>query len=355
MPAKLFTRFGLRRVEFKNRVFLSPMCQYASTDGLPTDWHLVHLGSHAVGGVSLVLTEAAAVSPQGRISPHDLGIWSDAHAQALNRITGFIAEQDAVPGIQLAHAGRKASNDVPWRGGGPVPAGKGGWQPLAPSPLPFDGSSPLPREMTNQDIEEAVSQFAAATRRSLEAGFKVIELHMAHGYLLHEFLSPISNQRGDEYGGSLENRMRLPLRVAETVRQAWPADLPLFVRISCTDWVEGGWDLVQSIEFCGRLKTIGIDLIACSSGGLVPSAVIPAGPGYQTPFAAQIRSKAEIATGAVGLITNPVQAEQIISTGQADAVIIGRELLRSPYWALHAAKALNADIPWPPQYLRAKP
>jgi len=355
MTAKLFSRFHLRRIEFKNRIFLSPMCQYSSTDGLPTDWHLVHLGSHAIGGVSLVLTEAAAVSPQGRISPNDLGIWSDAHTRALKRITDFIANQEAVPGIQLAHAGRKASSDVPWCGGRPVAAGEGGWQPLAPSPLPFDGSSPLPREMTNPDIEETISQFAVAAQRSLEAGFKVIELHMAHGYLLHEFLSPLSNQRGDEYGGSLENRMRLPLRVAETVREVWPADLPLFVRISCTDWVEGGWDLAQSIEFCGRLKTIGIDLIDCSSGGLVPSAVIPAGPGYQTPFAAQIRSKAGIATGAVGLITNSVQAEQIIATGQADAVIMGRELLRNPYWPLSAAMALNADIPWPPQYLRAKP
>jgi len=331
------------------------MCQYSSSDGLPTDWHMVHLGSHAVGGVSLVLTEAAAVSPQGRISPNDLGIWSDAHAQALKRITDFIAEQEAVAGIQLAHAGWKASSDVPWRGGRPVPAGKGGWQPLAPSPLSFDNSSPLPREMTNRDIDATVSQFAAAARRSLEAGFKVIELHMAHGYLLHEFLSPLSNQRRDDYGGSLENRMRLPLRVAETVRKVWPAELPLFVRISCTDWIEGGWDPAQSIEFSARLKTIGVDLIDCSSGGLVPSAVIPAGPGYQTPFATQIRTKAKIATGAVGLITNPVQAEQIISTGQADAVILGRELLRNPYWPLYAAKILNVDIPWPSQYLRAKP
>jgi len=355
MPATLFSRLRLRRVEFKNRVFLSPMCQYTGTDGLPTDWHLVHLGSHAVGGVALVLTEAAAVSPQGRISPNDLGIWSDAHARALKRITDFIAGQDAVPGIQLAHAGRKASSDVPWRGGRPVAVAEGGWQPLAPSPLPFDDAAPLPREMTSQDLEETVSQFAAAARRSLEAGFKVIELHMAHGYLLHEFLSPLANQRGDEFGGSLENRMRLPLRVAETVRDVWPADLPLFVRISSTDWVEGGWDLAQSTEFCGRLKTIGVDLIDCSSGGLVSSAVIPAGPGYQTPFAAQIRSGVGIATGAVGLITNPVQAEQIIATGQADAVIIGRELLRSPYWPLHAAKVLQAEIPWPPQYLRAKP
>ncbi|MEW6673124.1 MAG: NADH:flavin oxidoreductase/NADH oxidase [Thermodesulfobacteriota bacterium] len=354
MTSQLFSSFRLKGVEFKNRIFLSPMCQYSGTEGMPADWHLVHLGSHAVGGVSLVLTEAVAVSPQGRISPHDLGIWSDAHTQALKRISCFISQQDAVPGIQLAHAGRKASCDAPWRGGGLVPADKGGWQPLAPSPLSVDEVSPPPREMSKQDIEETVSVFAAAARRSLEAGFKVIELHMAHGYLLHEFLSPLSNQRRDEYGGSLENRMRLPLRVAETVREVWPADLPLFVRISSTDWIEGGWDLPQSIELCIRLKTIGVDLIDCSSGGLLPAAAIPVGPGYQTPFAARIRSAAGIATGAVGLITNPVQAEQIISTGQADAVIMGRELLRNPYWPLSAAKALNADIPWPPQYLRAK-
>jgi 2,4-dienoyl-CoA reductase-like NADH-dependent reductase (Old Yellow Enzyme family) len=355
MACKLFSRFPLRSIEFKNRIFLSPMCQYSSEEGMPTDWHLVHLGSHAVGGVALVMVEATAVSPEGRISPWDSGMWSDSHVEGFKRVTTFIEEQGAVPGIQLAHAGRKASTDVPWRGEKPLPVKDGGWQPLAPSPLPFGETSPVPREMKTEDLEEVVLQFAAAARRSLEAGFRVIEIHMAHGYLLHEFLSPISNQRADAHGGSLQNRARFPLSVARAIRENWPPDLPLFARISCTDWVKGGWDLPQSVEFSRWLKEIGVDLVDCSSGGLVPNAKIPVGPGYQTPFAAEIRSKVDIAAGAVGFITDPVQAEQILTTGQADVIIIARELLRNPYWPLHAAKAFNVDVPWPRQYQRAKP
>ena len=355
MSSKLFSPIKLRGVEFKNRIFCSPMCQYSSEEGKPTDWHLVHLGSRAVGGASLVVVEATGVSPEGRISPYDSGIWSDAHAEEFKRITAFIEKHGAVPGIQLAHAGRKASTDVPWRNEKPLTPDEGGWQPLAPSPLPFDEESPVPREMTKADLEAVVSQFADGTRRSLAAGFRVVEIHMAHGYLLHEFLSPLSNRRKDEYGGNFENRARLPLRVTRTVRESWPSNLPLFVRISCTDWVEGGWDLPQSLELCRRLKEIGVDLVDCSSGGTVPYAKIPAGPGYQTPFAAEIRSKVAIPTSTVGLIMQPLQAEHVLATGQADAVMIARELLRDPYWPLHAAQMLRVDLDWLPQYRRAKP
>jgi 2,4-dienoyl-CoA reductase-like NADH-dependent reductase (Old Yellow Enzyme family) len=351
---KLFSPFQLRQKTFKNRIFVSPMCQYSSEDGMPNDWHLVHLGARAVGGAALVMVEATAVSPEGRISPWDSGMWSDGHAGAFQRITAFIKAQGCIPGIQLAHAGRKASIDVPWRGDELLSPDRGGWQPMAPSPLAFQEGSPVPAEMTPADVEKVVAQFRAAAQRSIQAGFEVLELHMAHGYLLHEFLSPLSNRRKDEFGGPLENRETFPLKVAEKVREVWPESLPLFVRISCTDWVEGGRDLAQSIDFCRRLKDLGIDLIDCSSGGLVPDAVIPAGPGYQTPFAAAVRREVGIPTGAVGYITEPVQAEQIVATGQADVVIMAREMLRHPYWPLHAARALNADIPWPNQYKRAK-
>jgi 2,4-dienoyl-CoA reductase-like NADH-dependent reductase (Old Yellow Enzyme family) len=351
----LFSPFRLRGVEFKNRIFMSPMCQYSSDDGLPTDWHFVHLGSHAAGGVALVMVEATAVSPDGRISPWDSGIWSDKHTEAFKRIAAFIEQQGAVPGIQLAHAGRKASIDVPWRGDKPLSAGEGGWQPIAPSPIAFDTDSPVPREMTQKDMDMVAAQFTAAAQRSIDAGFRVIELHMAHGYLLHEFLSPLSNKRTDAYGGSLVNRFRLPLRVATAVREKLPEDMPLFVRISCTDWVDDGWDISQSVEFSRSLKNIGIDLIDCSSGALVPYAKIPAGPGFQTPFAAEIRAKAGMPTGAVGMITDAVQAEHILITGQADAVILARELLRDPNWPLHAARRLHTDVAWPLQYERAKP
>jgi 2,4-dienoyl-CoA reductase-like NADH-dependent reductase (Old Yellow Enzyme family) len=352
---RLFTSLKLRERVFKNRIFVSPMCQYSSENGVPADWHLVHLGSRAVGGAALVMVEATAVSPEGRISPWDSGMWSEEHERAFARIAAFIKDQGALPGIQLAHAGRKASIDVPWRGDRALGENEGGWRPLAPSPLPFDALSPMPREMMPREMEEVTAQFVEAAQRSLRAGFEVLELHMAHGYLLHEFLSPLSNHRKDEFGGSFENRVRFPLKVVEAIREVWPDRLPLFVRISCTDWVEGGWDLDQSVEFCRRLKTAGVDLIDCSSGGLAPDAVIPAGPGYQTPFSAAIRKEVGMATAAVGFITHPVQAEQIVATGQADAVMLAREMLRDPYWPLHAAKVLAADIPWPHQYARAKP
>jgi 2,4-dienoyl-CoA reductase-like NADH-dependent reductase (Old Yellow Enzyme family) len=352
--SRLFSSLKLREITFRNRIFVSPMCQYSSVDGLPTNWHLVHLGSRAVGGAGMVMVEATAVSPEGRISPDDSGIWSDAHAEAFAPITGFIREQGAVAGIQLAHAGRKASTDRPWMGGGPLGPKKRGWQPIAPSPLPFAPGHPVPREVTSADMNTIRTQFVDAARLALIAGFQVIEIHMAHGYLLHEFLSPLSNHRMDEFGGTLENRMRFPLSVARAMREVWPGDLPLFVRISATDWVEGGWDLAQSVEFCRRLKDIGIDLIDCSSGGSAPDAVIPAGPGYQTPFATAIRKEVGIATGTVGFITEPAQAEQIIATGLADAVVLARELLRNPYWPMQAAKALRVEQPWPVQYLRAK-
>ncbi len=352
--SRLFSPLKLRELVFKNRIFVSPMCQYSSVDGMPSDWHLVHLGSRAVGGAALVMVEATAVSPEGRISPDDSGIWSDAHAEAFRRITAFIREQGAVAGIQLAHAGRKASTDRPWNGGGPLGPDKRGWQPVAPSPVPFAAGHPVPREVSKADIERIGQEFVDAARRSKAAGFQVIEIHMAHGYLLHEFLSPISNLRKDEYGGSLENRMRFPLDVARAVREVWPKDLPVFVRISATDWVEGGWDLPQSIEFTKKLRDIGIDLIDCSSGGTVYNAVVPMGPGYQTPFATAIRKEVGIATGTVGFITEPAQAEQIIANELADAVVLARELLRNPYWPLHAAKALGVKPPWPAQYLRAK-
>jgi 2,4-dienoyl-CoA reductase-like NADH-dependent reductase (Old Yellow Enzyme family) len=349
---KLFSPLKFRRTEFRNRVFVSPMCQYSSRDGMPTDWHMVHLGSRAVGGAGLVMVEATGVSQAGRISPADSGIWSDEHTDAFRPIAAFIKSQGAVPGIQLAHAGRKASTDVPWRGGRPLNKSEGGWTPLAPSALPFEEGHPVPREMTARDLEQVTIQFRDAARRSVAAGFEVIEIHMAHGYLLHEFLSPLSNQRVDEYGGTMSNRMRFPLHVAQAVRNEVPASLPVFVRISATDWAEGGWDLSQSIEFSGFLKEMGIDLIDCSSGGLVPFVKIPVGAGYQVAFASAIRKEAGIATGAVGLITEARQAEQIISSGDADAVFLARAMLRDPYWANHAAKELGADAAWPVQYAR---
>ncbi len=353
--SKLFSPFKVRDIEFKNRVFVSPMCQYSSDDGMPTDWHLVHLGSRAVGGAALVMVEASAVSPEGRISPWDSGIWGEGHVEAFSRITRFIKEQDAVPAIQLAHAGRKASTDAPWRGGGPVGEEDGGWQPVAPSEVPFAETSHVPREMDAEEIDAVVDQFVEAARRSLRAGFEVVEVHLAHGYLLHEFLSPLSNEREDEYGGSFENRIRLPLRVVEAVRAAWPENLPLFVRISATDWVEGGWTLEDSVRLSRYLKELGVDLVDCSSGGTSPDAKVPVEPGYQAPFAAEIRRETGIATGAVGLITESEQAEEIIANGEADAILLARELLRNPHWPLLAAHELGADVSWPPQYERARP
>jgi 2,4-dienoyl-CoA reductase-like NADH-dependent reductase (Old Yellow Enzyme family) len=353
--SRLFTPFKLRELTFRNRVFVSPMCQYSSENGLPNDWHLVHLGSRAVGGAGLVMVEASAVSAEGRISPADSGIWSEDHAEAFTRITKFIREQGASPAIQLAHAGRKASTNLPWLGHEPLGPERGGWQMIAPSPLPFDRGYPSPREMTANDIDTVVRQFADAAIHSLHAGFEVVEIHMAHGYLLNEFLSPLSNQRRDEYGGTLANRMRLPLRVAVAVREIWPSKWPVVVRISASDWMEGGWDLEHSIALSRELKSIGADLIDCSSGGIVPRAAIRVEPGYQVPFADAIRREVGIATGAVGMITTPAQAEDIIARGRADVVLLARELLRDPYWPLHAAHALGDEVEWPAQYARAKP
>jgi 2,4-dienoyl-CoA reductase-like NADH-dependent reductase (Old Yellow Enzyme family) len=351
--SQLFTPFTLREVTFRNRVFVSPMCMYSSVDGMPNDWHFVHLGSRAVGGAGLVMMEATGVSPEGRISPADMGIWSDAHAAAMAPITAFIKAHGASPAIQLAHAGRKASTAPPWTGGQEVKPAQGGWEPVAPSAVRFNDTYPQPREMNAADIDKVVADFAAAARRSFDAGFEVVELHMAHGYLLHEFLSPLSNRRTDDYGGPLANRMRLPLRVAQAVREAWPARLPLFARLSCTDWAPGGWDLPQSVELARALKAAGVDLIDCSSGGLVPNARIEVGPGYQVGFAETIRRDANVPTGAVGMITDPHQAEAVVGEGKADCVLLARALLRDPYWPIHAARALGAKIDVPKQYGRA--
>ena len=351
----LFDPLAIRDVTFANRVFVSPMCQYSSTDGYVNDWHYVHLGSRAVGGAGLVLTEATAVLPGGRISPHDLGIWMDDHIEPLARIVRFIHEQGSVAGMQLAHAGRKASTYRPWAGHGTVPESDGGWNAVAPSALPFADYYPMPHALSIDGIKNIVSAFAAAARRACEAGFGVIEIHAAHGYLIHEFLSPYSNRRTDAYGGSFENRTRILRETVAAVRDSWPERAQLFVRISATDWIDGGWDIQQSVELARQLKELGADLIDCSSGGNVLHAKVPVGPGYQTQFAEQIRREANILTGAVGMITSPVQAEHIIVTGQADAVIIARELLRDPYWPLRAARALGQPISWPVQYLRAGP
>jgi len=355
MPG-LFDPLAIRDLTFANRAFVSPMCQYSSRDGYANDWHFVHLGSRAVGGAGLVLTEATAVLPEGRISPQDLGIWADRHIEMLSRIVSFIHEEGSIAGMQLAHAGRKASTRRPWEAPGKVPESEGGWKKVvAPSALAFTDNYPMPQALTSDGIQEVVAAFAAAARRACQAGFRVLEIHAAHGYLIHEFLSPLSNQRDDAYGGSFENRTRLCREIVAAVRSTWPKELPLFVRISATDWVDGGWDIEQSIELARELRQVGVDLIDCSSGGSVPHAKIPARPGYQTPFAQQIRQDAEIMTGAVGLITSPVQAEQIIGTGQADAILIARELLRDPYWPLRAAERLEQSISWPVQYLRAAP
>jgi len=355
MTPHLFTPLKLRDVELRNRIFLSPMCQYSAVDGVSTDWHLVHLGSRAVGGVGLVIAEKTAVVPEGRITPGCTGIWNDAQVRAFAPIARFVSAQGAAPGIQLGHAGRKASCAPPWDGGNPLTAAEGAWRTVAPSAVPFAPGHPEPHALTPDEIETLVARYGEAARRAAAAGFQVVEIHAAHGYLLHQFLSPLSNRRDDPFGGSLENRMRFPLAVARAVRRAFPSSLPVFVRISATDWVDGGWDLAQSIAFARCLKEAGIDLVDCSSGGAAPDAKVPVAPGYQVPFAAAIRREAGIATGAVGLITEPEQAERIVAGGEADAVLLARELLRDPYWPLHAARALGVDVPWPRQYLRAKP
>ncbi len=331
------------------------MCEYSAHEGLANEWHFVHLGSRAVGGAGLVMTEAAAVSPDGRISPQDLGIWSDAHADALAPIVRFIRHQGGVAGIQLAHAGRKASTQRPWEGNDCIPQSAGGWQPIAPSPIPFTPEYCPPREMTREDIADVLRDFAAAAARAIRAGFEVIEIHAAHGYLIHEFLSPLSNQRQDDYGGGFRHRIRFLREVTSEVRRVMPDRVPLLVRISSTDWVEGGWTIDDSVALAKLLKSDGADLIDCSSGGLVPDAKIPLGPGYQTEFAERIRREAGIKTAAVGMITSAAQADHIIRTGQADIVLLAREFLREPYWPLHAAQELHQTAQWPVQYLRAAP
>lgn len=350
----LFSPIKLRELTISNRVFMSPMCQYSAVDGLANDWHLVHLGTRAVGGAGLVMTEASAVSPEGRISLGDTGIWNEAQADAWQHVTQFIKNHGSVAAIQIAHAGRKAATDLPWRGGRPLSDAQDGWQPVAPSAIAFDDGYRVPEVLSVAELARIESAFAEAAARAARAGFDVVEIHMAHGYLLHEFLSPLSNRRTDAYGGSLEGRMRFPVAVARAVRAAWPEHLPLFVRISATDWVPGAWDLPDAIRLARELKAVGVDLVDCSSGGSSASAKVPAAPGYQVPFAASLRSEAGLATGAVGLITSARQAEDILVQSQADAILIGRELLRNPYWPLTAARELGATIVWPPQYLRAK-
>jgi 2,4-dienoyl-CoA reductase-like NADH-dependent reductase (Old Yellow Enzyme family) len=347
----LFTPMTIRGLTFRNRIAMSPMCMYSADDGLANDFHLVHLGSRAVGGVGLVVVEATAVTADGRISPHDVGIWKDEHIEPLARIARFLEAQGAAPGIQLAHAGRKASCDVPWKGGASLKtAAEGGWPVVGPSPIPFTDEDPIPIPLDEAGIEHYVQAWEAAAQRALTAGFKVIEIHAAHGYLLHQFLSPISNHRTDQYGGSFENRMRFLLRVAERLRTIIPEQLPLFVRISATDWAEGGWDIEQSVVLCKRLKELGVDLIDVSSGGTVHDAKVPVAKGYQVHFAQRIREDAGIRTGAVGMISDPQYADDIITSGQANIVFLARELLREPYWVIKAQHALDEEPVWPTQY-----
>ena len=352
--SRLFEPLKIKTVTLRNRICVSPMCQYSTPDGVAGDWHMVHLGSRAVGGAGVVMVEASAVSPEGRITPDDLGIWSDRQAEALAPIVSFMQRFGAVCGIQIAHAGRKASTAAPFKGGHPLSSSEGSWQTLGPSAVPF-GHYPAPRALEKTDLDKVKNDFRDAARRALSARFEILEIHLAHGYLLHSFLSPLSNRRTDEYGGSLENRMRFPLEVVRTVREIWPETLPLWVRISSTDWAEGGWDPDMSVELSRRLKSAGVDVIDASSGGLTPDAVIPVGPGYQTAIAARIRREADIPVVAVGMITDPVQAEHAILTGQADLVSLAREMLRDPYWPLHAAHRLGQNVAWPAQYERAKP
>ena len=352
----LFDPISLRELDIPNRIWVSPMCQYSATDdGLPTDWHLVHLGSRAVGGAGMVIAEASGVAPEGRISPWDLGIWSDEHADAFKPITRFIAEHGSVPAIQLAHAGRKASTHRPWLGGKPVGPEDHGWQPVGPSPIAYNEGYPEPHELTTDEVRGVVDAFASAAERAARAGFEVVEVHAAHGYLLHQFMSPHTNRRTDDYGGSFEARTKLAVDVARAVRESFPANRPVLVRLSASEYVEDGWDLDQSIALARLLKAAGIDMIDASSGGNLPHQALTPYPGYQVAFAREIRKQAAIPTAAVGLITDPAQAEAVVASGDADVVLMAREFLRDPYWPLHAAHALGADIDWPVQYLRARP
>jgi 2,4-dienoyl-CoA reductase-like NADH-dependent reductase (Old Yellow Enzyme family) len=350
---RLFQELSLRGVTARNRVGVSPMCQYSASDGFASDWHVVHLGSRAVGGAGVVMVEATAVEARGRISPYDLGIWRDDHIEPLARVARNIEAHGAVAGIQIAHAGRKASTARPWEGGKPLPAEAGAWLPIGPSAVPFSAGYPLPSEASAADLAALRAAFRASAQRALAAGFRWLELHAAHGYLLHSFLSPLSNQRRDAYGGSFDNRIRFLIEVVRDVRSVWPERLPLAVRLSCTDWMEGGWSITDSVELARRLKLEAVDLIDCSSGGSSPLAKVPIAPGYQVDFAHAVRRGADIASAAVGLITEPAQAEAIVAEERADLVMIGRAFLRDPYWALHAARALGEPAPVPPQYLRA--
>ncbi len=350
---QLFRPVTFRSVTARNRITVSPMCQYSATDGVANDWHFQNLASRAVGGAGIVFTEVAHTEPRGRITPYCLGLWNDEQRDALARIVRFVKSQGAVAGVQIGHAGRKGSTARPWDGGKPLTAEQGGWQIIAPSALPFNEGYGMPLEMDQKTIDKSLTQFAANTRRAREAGFDLLELHAAHGYLIHEFMSPLSNRREDKYGGSFENRIRYLLEVLDAVRSEWSDDKPLFVRISSTDWIEGGWDLESSVRLAQILKAGGkVDLIDCSSGGLSPQQKITLHPGYQVPFAAAIRSRADIATGAIGLINAPDLAEQIIASGQADIIVMARAMLNDPYWPLHAAKVLKTKIAWPPQYER---
>lgn len=351
----LFDPLEIRGATLRNRIAVSPMCEYSSKDGFATDWHLVHLGSRAVGGASLVFTEASAVTPEGRISPQDLGIYKEEHIENLARITRFISEQGALPGIQLAHAGRKGSTVRPWDGSGEVPKSKGGWTPVAPSSIPFAENYPTPAELDLDGIRGVVKAFGDAAMRACVAGFGVVEIHAAHGYLLHEFLSPLSNRRTDAYGGSFENRTRIVLEVISAVRRVWPESAPLFLRISATDWIEDGWDIEQSVQLAEMVGPLGVDLVDCSSGGLAPGAKIPVRAGYQVRFADEIRRRTGLLTGAVGLITSAAQADAILRDSKADVVLLAREFLRQPYWPLHVAHELGFQCSWPAQYLRAAP
>ncbi|MGI4728724.1 MAG: NADH:flavin oxidoreductase/NADH oxidase [Janthinobacterium lividum] len=353
--AKLFEPIKIKSVELKNRIVISPMCEYSSVDGFANDWHFVHLGSRAVGGAGLIITEAAAVSPEGRITPDDLGIWKDEHITELKKIVGFIHDSGSVAGIQLAHAGRKASHPSPWKGSQLIHSNAPeGWQTVAPSAISYKEGTELPIALDEAGIAKVIQDFKEATRRSIEVGFKVMELHAAHGYLLHQFLSPLTNERTDQYGGSFENRIRFLLEVTAAVQEVWPTDLPLFVRISATDWAEGGWTAEESVKLSAILKEKGVDLMDCSTAGLVSWQKIPAGPAFQVPFAAQIKKETGILTGAVGLLTDAKQMEEILKKGEADLILIARESLRDPYFPLHAAAELGVDVAWPVQYDRAK-
>ncbi|MCW3119333.1 MAG: NADH:flavin oxidoreductase/NADH oxidase [Chitinophagaceae bacterium] len=350
----LFSPLTIKNITFKNRIVISPMCEYSSMDGFANDWHLVHLGSRAVGGAALVIQEATAVSPEGRISPDDMGLWKDGHIEKLRTITSFIKQQGAGVGIQLAHAGRKASSASPWKGGKQIKIQDGGWKSFAPSAIPFHDNDEAPHALDKEGIEKVIKDFTRAAQRAIQAGYQVLEIHAAHGYLLNEFLSPLTNHRLDEYGGSFENRIRLLLRVIEGIQTVWSKESPLFVRISATDWAEGGWNIDESVRLSVILKSKGVDLVDCSSGGAVSGIKIVLTAGYQVPFAERIKKETGMLTGAVGLITEARQAEEIIAGGRADLIFIARQSLRDPYFPLHAAKELGAVIQWPSQYERAK-